>query len=74
MQAGFIFGAPGLPKTPQDLARLRAIAQAMAMRQTAAPKNIGEGLTAIGNALAYRSMVDQLARRRRQEMPVRRQR
>jgi len=54
---GFIFGAPGLPKTPQELARLRAVAESLAVRNTSAPKNIGEGLSAIGNALAYRSMM-----------------
>ena len=59
MQAGFIFGAPGLPKTPQELARMRAVAQALA-RPGPAPHNIGEGLTAIGNALAYRGMMDRI--------------
>lgn len=60
MAGGFIFGAPGLPKTPQELARLRAVTNALA-RPGPAPHNIGEGLTAIGNALAYRVMLGQLS-------------
>lgn len=58
--AGFIFGAPNLPKTQQELDSLRKITQALAVREQPAPKNIGEGLTAIGNALAYRSMLNDL--------------
>lgn len=56
----FIFGAEGLPKTPQEAARLRAIAQAMAPQ--GAPKNVGEGLTALGNAIAYRMMMNKAAK------------
>lgn len=56
----FIFGGEGLPKTPQELARLRAVAQAMAPQ--GAPKNVGEGLTSIGNAIAYRMMMNKAAK------------
>ena len=56
----FIFGADGLPKTPQEAARLRAIAQAMAPQ--GAPKNVGEGLTSLGNAIAYRMMMNKAAK------------
>lgn len=55
---GFIFGAPGLPKTQAELDNLRKITQAMAMRPQKAPSNIGEGLNAIGQALVYRGMMD----------------
>lgn len=60
--AGFIFGAPGLPKTQAELDNLRKITQAMAMRQQKAPSSIGEGLNAIGQALVYRGMMDDLAK------------
>lgn len=56
----FIFGADGLPKTPQEAARLRAIAQAMAPNR--APKDVGEGLTSLGNAIAYRMMMNKAAK------------
>lgn len=51
----FIFGAEGLPKTPQELARMRAIAQALAPQRT--PRDVGEGIGAIGNAILYRSLM-----------------
>jgi hypothetical protein len=53
---GFIFGGEGLPKTPQELARLRSMAQTIAPSR--APKDVGEGLNAIGNAILYRSLVN----------------
>lgn len=56
----FIFGGEGLPKTPQELARLRAVAQAMAPSK--APQNVGEGLSSIGNAIAYRMMMNKAAK------------
>lgn len=46
----FIFGAEGLPKTPQELARMRAIASALQKRKT--PKNVGEGIAALGQGIA----------------------
>lgn len=57
---GFIFGAPGLPATPQELSDKRKAAQAMIARALGrAPKNVGEGLNAIGQALIARSMEDE---------------
>ncbi len=50
----FIFGG-NTPWTYEELKRQRAIADALAV-DTSAPKNVGEGLTAIGNALAYRGI------------------
>ncbi|MER8745868.1 hypothetical protein NKH54_22700 [Mesorhizobium sp. M1004] len=51
-QPSFIFGGDTGVKTPEDLARLRAIAEAL--RGPAAPKTLGQGLSAIGEALGYR--------------------
>jgi hypothetical protein len=48
--ATFIFGGEGLPKTPQELARQRAIVQAL-MTSQRAPKNVGEGLNALGDGI-----------------------
>ena len=49
----FIFGGDtGL--TPQELERQRALATALMQGARGAPRNLGEGLSAIGNALAYR--------------------
>ncbi|TGT34983.1 phage tail tip lysozyme [Mesorhizobium sp. M8A.F.Ca.ET.165.01.1.1] len=52
VQPSFIFGGDTGVKSPQDLARLRAIADALS--RPAAPRNVGEGLNAIGEALGYR--------------------
>ena len=46
----FIFGAEGLPKTPQELARMRAVANAMRKRRN--PKSVGEGMVALGEGIA----------------------
>lgn len=51
----FIFGGDDLPKTPQELARLRATAEALAPSR--APQNVGEGIASIGNALVYRALM-----------------
>lgn len=51
----FIFGGENMPKTPQELARMRAIAEALAGSRRPA-QNVGEGLADIGNAIAYRMM------------------
>lgn len=45
----FIFGGEGMPKTPQELARMRAIAASLQQRR--APRDVGEGLQALGNGL-----------------------
>lgn len=52
--AGFVFGGNS-PWTYEQLQRQREIAQAMALGQPA-PQNVGEGLSAIGRALAYRGI------------------
>lgn len=49
----FIFGGDtGL--TPEELERQRAVATALMQGAQGTPRNLGEGLSAIGNALAYR--------------------
>lgn len=55
VSTSFIFGGKDMPKTPQELARMRAMAEALAPRRT--PQNVGEGIAAIGNALAMRMMM-----------------
>lgn len=50
MAAGFIFGGEGLPQTPQELARMRQLANALRARKT--PQNVGEGLQALGDGVA----------------------
>ncbi|MVB00048.1 hypothetical protein GN330_22615 [Nitratireductor sp. CAU 1489] len=45
-------------ETPDSVAKKRAIAEAIAARQmTGAPRDVGEGLNAIGQALLYRRMM-----------------
>lgn len=54
---GYIFGAGTDAKSPEDLKRRREIAQALMMRTMARPpRNVGEGLSAVGAALAARGM------------------
>lgn len=50
----FIFGGKTGVSSPKELKRLRAIAEALGGRNQA-PRNIGEGLNAIGEALLYRA-------------------
>lgn len=53
----FIFGAPGLAKSPEELARQREVQQALTAKLLGhTPQNVGEGLSAIGQALAIRGM------------------
>jgi hypothetical protein len=47
----FIFGEGQAAKTPQELARMRAVAEAL-MRGTGSPRNVGEGLNALGSGLS----------------------
>lgn len=54
MQEGFIFGA-GTGKTYADMTRAREIARALMDGVPAAPRNVGEGLNAIGSALLSRA-------------------
>lgn len=52
----FIFdGQTG--ETPESLKRKRSIAEALAVKTSSAPRNVGEGLNAIGNALIYRALM-----------------
>lgn len=53
----FIFD-PSKGETPESIARKREIAEALAVRSMGnSPRNVGEGLNAIGQALAYRRMI-----------------
>ena len=51
----FIFGG-NTPWSYDDLKKKREIAEALALANTQAPSNVGEGLNAIGRALAYRGI------------------
>lgn len=53
--AGFIFD-PSKGETPESLRRRRDIANALLAGRTA-PRNVGEGLSELGNALAYRAVM-----------------
>lgn len=52
----FIFGGDTGVKSPEELKRLRSIA--MALQPQTAPKNVGEGLNSIGQAIAFRMMMN----------------
>jgi len=54
----YIFGG-NTGETPETLKRKRAMAEALA--QGRMPKNVGEGLTEVGNAIAYRMALADLA-------------
>ena len=53
----FIWGPGGTVRTPEEAARLRQVAAAIASSNRA-PKDIGEGLSRVGDALLYRSNLD----------------
>lgn len=55
----FIFDASR--QTPAELARKRAAAEALA-GPTPMPRNVGEGLSALGEAIGYRMMLGDIAR------------
>lgn len=58
---GFLFGGDtGL--TQEQLGQRRRIMEAMLARGIGAPRNIGEGLVSVGNALAYRMEKNALAK------------
>ena len=49
---------PSRGETPDTIAKKRAIAEAIAARaMSGAPRNVGEGLNAVGQALLYRQMM-----------------
>ncbi|WP_262551483.1 phage tail tip lysozyme [Agrobacterium tumefaciens] len=54
--AGFIFGG-NTGDTPETLRRKRSLAEALAVKTSSAPRNVGEGLNALGNALIYRALM-----------------
>lgn len=56
MARAFIFGEGQQYKTPEDLAKARAVANAMLLNRET-PKDLGSGLNAIAQALMYRSMM-----------------
>jgi hypothetical protein len=56
----FIFGG-NTGETPESLKRKRSIAEALAVKTSSAPRNVGEGLNALGNALIYRALMGKVA-------------
>ncbi|CVI14829.1 conserved hypothetical protein [Agrobacterium fabacearum CFBP 5771] len=54
---GYIFGG-NTGETQESLSRKRAVAMALASKASSAPKNVGEGLNALGNALIYRALMN----------------
>ena len=62
MANGFIFGGNTGVATPQELQRRRQIANALAQRATVAPRNVGEGLSALGAAIAHRRLSSRIGR------------
>jgi uncharacterized protein (TIGR02594 family) len=59
--AGFIFGQ-GTPDTYESLQAKRKAAERLAVTASRAPQNVGEGLTALGQAIAYRRLSGQADR------------
>lgn len=56
----FIFGAGQEAKTPEELAKRRAVQDALAKAILGrTPQNVGEGLSQVGQALAFRMMRNQ---------------
>lgn len=59
--ASFLFGGEtGI--SAEDLARQKAVAEALLARGRGVPRDAGEGLAAIGNALAYRMALSKLGK------------
>jgi hypothetical protein len=54
----FIFGGNAPAKTPQEAARNRAVYEQIAARLGTAPQNVGQGLSAVGQAFLGRAMMD----------------
>lgn len=54
MAYSFIFGGDGMPKTPQELEQMRAVARSLVRNRR--PQNVGDGIASIGDAIAYRMM------------------
>lgn len=56
----FSFGGGAEAKTPQEAARLRQTTAAL-MARMSAPQNVGQGLSALGNAFVVRALNDRAA-------------
>jgi len=63
---GFIFGG-NTPWSYEDLQKKRTIAEELVRANMSTPRNVGEGLNAIGRALAFRS-IDKKASKRDAEL------
>jgi hypothetical protein len=60
MNLQFIYGGD-TGETPESLRRKRAVAEALAQQGLSqTPRNVGESIAAVGNALAFRLMMDKL--------------
>ncbi len=55
----FIFGGK-IGEAPETLRRKRSLAEALAVKTSSAPRNVGEGLNAVGNALIYRALMGKI--------------
>ncbi|MCZ7488544.1 phage tail tip lysozyme [Rhizobium rhizogenes] len=55
----FIFNG-NTGETPESLKRKRSLAEALAVKTSSAPRNVGEGLNAVGNALIYRALMSKV--------------
>lgn len=60
MEAGFLWGGGGQKLSPKEVASRRQVAAALAARNTA-PKDIGEGIARVGDALLYRAEMGRAA-------------
>lgn len=61
MSRGFIFGKGQAASTPEELKRRRSTLEALMARGYGSPHNVGEGLTAIAQALSNRFAYNSLA-------------
>lgn len=57
-QPGYIFGK-GTPDTYESLQAKRKTAERLQVAASRAPQNVGEGLTSLGQAIAYRRLMNQ---------------
>ncbi len=56
IQSPFLWGSNGQPISASEVARQRAIAAALTQANAGTPQNVGEGLNAIGRALAINAL------------------
>jgi hypothetical protein len=57
-QAGYIFGK-GTPDTYESLQSKRRTAERLGLAAMRTPQNLGEGLSSLGQAIAYRRLMNQ---------------